>query len=132
MNHRKQRVADQVHQILARLINEELRDPRVGFITVTDVRLSSDLRHARVYVSFLEKRPEIPLAALRKAAPFLRTRLAREANLRHAPELRFDIDAAMVDGFRVEEILEQIGSEERVSDDAAPDGAAPDAGDRGP
>ena len=106
---RRTGITDQDREILARLIREELRDPRVGFVTVTDVRLSRDLRHARAFVSFLEEKPEIPLEALRHAAPFLRGRLAREAGLRHAPELSFAIDESMVEGFKVERILDEIG-----------------------
>ena len=110
MKHRPKRVGDHVRQILARLIREDVRDPRVGFVTLTDVRLSSDLRHACAYVSFLEEDAEIPLEALRRAAPFLRGRLAKEAGLRHVPELRFEVDAAMTEGFNVERILKEVGA----------------------
>ena len=120
MSHRSQSVGDLVREILVRLIREEMRDPRVGFVTVTAVRMSRDLRHARVFVSFLEEDPVIPLDALRHAAPLLRSWLAREAGLRHVPELKFEIDESMVEGFRVEQLLEEVGAADIPPDDPEP------------
>jgi ribosome-binding factor A len=102
--HRPQRVAEQIRDDLARLLREELRDPAVGFLTLTDVVLSPDLRHARVYVSVLgEERPA--LEALDRARAFLRHALAREGRLRFTPELRFVIDRSAATGLRVEHLL---------------------------
>lgn len=125
MSHRAQRVGDKVRSILARLLREEVRDPRIGFVTLTDVRLSPDLRHARAFVSFLDEDTEKPLSALRKAAPYLRRLLAREAGLRHAPELRFEIDTSIATGFRVERILDELDDDPP----AEPDPGPPDEGD---
>ena len=106
---RSGRVADQVRQELASLLRDGVRDPRVGFVTLTDVELSPDLRHARVFVSFIGDDPESSLRALRRAAPFLRRSLARTAGLRFTPELRFEIDTSIDSGFRVDRILDEIG-----------------------
>jgi ribosome-binding factor A len=109
MSHRSRRVADQVREELARLLREELRDPRVGFVTLTGVDLSPDLRQARVHVSILQADPEEALGALAKAAPFLRRGLARHAGLRFTPQLRFVEDRSARTGSRVESLLRDLG-----------------------
>ncbi len=103
-HHRPQRVAEQIRDDLARLLREELRDPAVGFVTLTDVVLSPDLRHARVYVSVLGDE-EQALEALDRARSFLRHGLAREGRLRYTPELRFEIDRSTTTGLRVDRLL---------------------------
>jgi ribosome-binding factor A len=118
-HHRNQRVADRIRQELARLFTEEVRDPGVGFVTLTGVDLSPDLRHARVFVSVLGKQEEKALAALRRATPFLRRSLAHRAGLRFTPQLRFFIDSSVSTGFRVESLLREIEEERAV---AEPDG----------
>lgn len=109
--HRKQRVADLVREELAGIIGSELRDPRVGFVTVTEVRLSPDLKSARVFVASQasdEDDGSDCIAALNHAAAFLRRHLARRVKLRYVPSLRFFRDAALEQGNRVEEILRSI------------------------
>lgn len=100
------------------MLREELRDPRVGFVTLTGIDMSPDLKHAHVYVSTLDERPEEVLRALRHAAPFLRHSLARESKLRFTPELRFSVDESVAGGFRVERLLEGLV----VPDDEEPEG----------
>ena len=120
MQHRNQRLADRVREEIARLIREEVRDPRVGFVTVTGVDLSPDLRHANVFVSILGENQDESLRALRRAAPFLRRGVAQHAGLRFTPELRFEIDESIDTGFRVDEVLEGIRHEwdEREDEEA--------------
>ena len=104
MNRRRpQRVAEQVRDDLARLLRE-LRDPAVGFVTLTDVVLSDDLRHARVYVSVLGDE-ERALDALERSRSFLRHGLARAGRLRYTPDLRFEIDRSITTGLRVDRLL---------------------------
>jgi len=111
-SHRPERVAELIRHILARLLQEEVRDPRIRFLTLTEVRVSSDLKHARAYVSMAslagEKEKEVALGALNRAASFLRRSLAREAGLRHTPDIRFLEDRAVERGQRVDELLEAI------------------------
>jgi ribosome-binding factor A len=109
-SHRQERVADVIRTVLARALHEEVRDPRIGFVTLTAVRLSADLRHARVFVSTLEPgaRREEALSALRRAEPFLRRALAREARLRHVPRLDFRFDDSVERGSRVERLLAEL------------------------
>ena len=108
--HRSERIADLVRHVLAGLLLKAVRDPRVGFVTVTDVKVSTDLKLARVFVSTLgdPTAREASVAALNHAAPFLKRALAKEVELRYIPDLRFFEDAAMEQGFRVETLLEEI------------------------
>ena len=103
---RSRQLADHVREVLARLLHDRVRDPRIGFVTLTDVDLSPDLKHASVFVSVLGSEPEQALQALNGAASFLRTALAREAGLRFTPRLRFLIDESVAGGFRMERLLE--------------------------
>ena len=111
-SHRPERVADRIREELARLIREEVRDPGLGFVTVTDVHLSPDLRNARVWVSVLAEDPRPTLDALRRATPFLRRSLARVAGLRFTPELHFAADRSAETGFRVERMLKEIADQD--------------------
>lgn len=112
--HRPERTAGRLQAILARVVREEIRDPRLGFTTVTGVRVSSDLEHAVIYVSRIGSEAERrdALLALRHARGYLRKALAREAGLRHTPELRFEWDEAIERGARIEEILVDLRSED--------------------
>jgi ribosome-binding factor A len=105
---RNARVAERIRDELARLLREEVRDPGIGFVTLTDVLLAPDLRHARVLVTVLGDDPDESLKALNRAVPFLRRSLARSSGLRFTPQLRFDIDDAAVGAQRVGDLLERI------------------------
>lgn len=117
--HRPERVGDTIREILSRIVREEMRDPRLGFVTLTDVRVSADLHHAKVFVAAHGEpaERETSVEALRRAAPFLRRALARDGRLRHTPELHFAVDEAVEKGFRVESLLREIrrdrGDDER-------------------
>jgi len=103
---RADRVADQIRGCLARCVLQELRDPGLGFVTITQVKLSPDLRHATVFVTVIPpEQSEESLAALNRARPFLRRALARESGLRFTPDLRFLYDDVFEGGQRVEQIL---------------------------
>ncbi len=112
MPHRRERVGDQIRAELSRLLLRNLRDPRIGFATVTEVRMSGDLRSARVYVSVLgtPSQRQATLAALDAAGGFLRGEIARSLKLRYAPELRFQPDLSLEQGSRIEELLEGVPS----------------------
>lgn len=96
---RTQRVADFLQRELASLIQFEVRDPRVGMVSITDVEVSRDLGHAKVYITVLGKdNPEDAaecLEALNRAAGFLRSQLARVNNARTTPSLRFLFDESI-------------------------------------
>jgi len=118
--HRPERIAEKIHGVLARRLRE-LRDPRIGFVTITDVRMSPDLKHAWVYVSILDDDAQPSFDALQHAVPFLRRTLAREAGLRYTPQLHVEIDASIATGFQVEQILDDLHDEERPDE---PDSSA--------
>jgi len=110
--HHVARVADRVRRVLAETIQNELRDPRIGFVTLTDVKLSSDLQYAVGYVTVMSRgAQEDSLRALNRATPFLRRTLARRAGLRHTPRLRFVADDAVERGTRLEHIFEELRAE---------------------
>ncbi len=112
-SHRTARVADVIRKTLAQLIREEVRDPRVGEVTITDVRVTRDLRYAKVFIASLDEgeQRDRTYQGLRAAAPFLRGAVGREARLKHAPELQFEWDTALETGMRVEELLTEIAPE---------------------
>jgi ribosome-binding factor A len=116
MSFRSERIADLIRQELARLLREEVRDPRIGFVTITEVDLSPDLKHARVYLTTMGDDREATLKALGRAAPFLRRSLAAGCNLRFTPQLRFLFDESVDTGFRVERLLQDTKAEDEESD----------------
>ena len=106
---RMRRVDVAMRQVLGDALAQDLKDPRVGFVTVTDVKTSPDLRHARVYVSVLGDEPtqQASLDGLRSAHGFLQARVAGELRLRRTPELTFELDHTAERAARLEEILHE-------------------------
>jgi len=104
------RVDELLKQEIARVLRE-LKDPRVGFATVMDVRTTPDLRHARVYVSILgdEREKQASLAALGKARGYVRGRVGEEITLKYLPELHFELDRTLEWAARIEELLGDAG-----------------------
>ena len=111
------RVDEAIRQVIGDAVAGDLKDPRVGFVTVTDVRTSADLRHARVYVSVLgdgggpsePEQREDTLAGLRSAHGFLQGRIAGELRLKRTPTLEFVYDDTTDRALRVEALIEEIG-----------------------
>jgi ribosome-binding factor A len=111
------RVDEAIRQVIGDAVTGELKDPRVGFVTVTDVRTSADLRHARVYVSVLGEsgRPselaqrEASLDGLRSAHGFLQGRVASELRLKRTPMLEFCYDDTTDRALRVDALIDEIG-----------------------
>jgi len=106
---RMRRVDEAIREVLADGLAGELADPRLGFVTVTDVRTSPDLRSARVYVSVLgdESAREASLSALRSAHGLLQRRIAGELRLRRTPTLQFEYDGTTDRALRVDELLRE-------------------------
>jgi len=104
------RVDEAVRAVLSDAIARDLQDPRVGFVTVTGVKTSPDLRHARVYVSVLgdERIRAASLEGLRSAHGFLQGVIASELTLKHTPMLTFEYDESVDRGMRVTELLDQV------------------------
>lgn len=105
---RMRRVDEAVREVLSDAISTNLKDPRVGFVTVTAVKTSRDLRHARVYLSVLgdDAARQETLAGLRSAHGFLQAELSRQLNLKHTPVLTFEYDETVERAARLSELLE--------------------------
>jgi len=110
MAERMRRVDEAVRSVLSDAITKDLKDPRVGFVTVTQVKTSPDLRHARVFVSVLgdEATRAATLEGLRSAHGFLQGQLARQLSLKHTPALAFEYDDSIDRGMRITELLQEI------------------------
>ncbi len=119
---RQQRVAGLLFEEMSIMLAGELADPRISLVTVTDVRVSKDLRNARIFVSHQDE--EVPrrdvLKALRSATPFVRGQLAERLGLRVVPELIFTYDDTPEKVARVDEILRRIAAE-REQNESSPD-----------
>jgi ribosome-binding factor A len=106
---RMRRVNEVIRQVLGDVIATDLKDPRVGFVTVTDVDTSPDLRTARVYVSVLggEADREKALAGLQSAHGFLQGKIAAELRMKRTPTLTFHYDESVDRGVRISRLLDQ-------------------------
>jgi ribosome-binding factor A len=111
--HRPERVADTLREEITQIVGYELEDPRVTGVTVTDVRVSENLRAARVYVTITgdEEEHKLALKALRHAAPFVRKQLGLSLNLSRTPEIYFVRDRVEEAGERVDKLLDTIERE---------------------
>lgn len=113
---RTERVADYLRQELARLLQTELRDPRIGMVSVNDVEVSRDLAHAKVFVTFMERNSaeeaREDLAVLNHAAGFLRTQISREARMRTIPRLQFVFDASVARARRLSDLIDRAVAED--------------------
>ena len=105
---RMRRVDEAVRAVLSDAIAKDLKDPRIGFVTVTGVRTSPDLRHARVFVTVLgpDDVRSTTLEGLRSAHGFLQGRIASELSLKHTPALVFEYDESTDRGMRISELLD--------------------------
>ena len=111
--HRPERLGELIRQTVAAFLTGNVRDPRIGFVTVTKVEVSPDLGHARVWVSIMgtEEERVRSLEGLGSAARFLRTQLSRELQLRTTPELHFELDRGLEHAARIDEVLRKIKEE---------------------
>ena len=104
---RPQRLGDLIQREVSELIRLEVRDPRVGMITITSVDVSPDLSHAKIFFTVLEKQKlEDTLAGLRRSAGFLRSQLARRIKMYTTPQLRFEYDESVERGDHLSRLIE--------------------------
>jgi len=125
---RNERLAEEIREEVARIIGGGLKDPRIGFVTVTRVSLNADLRTARVYVGVLGEpaQREKSMAGLGQAAGFIRRELGRRIRTRHTPELSFHYDTGLDATDRIAQLLKEASTEPSV---AAEPGDTPDDGE---
>ncbi|MBM3253666.1 MAG: 30S ribosome-binding factor RbfA [Candidatus Omnitrophica bacterium] len=109
MSARAEKVAQLIREELCSIFQDELKDPRIGFVTITKVNLTADLRFARVYFSVIgdEKAKNETLAVLKKATGFIRSQLGERIRLRFTPEISFRFDDSLDYSQHIEDLLKQ-------------------------
>lgn len=114
--HRPNRLAETLKEEISQLIRVELKDPRIGFVTLTSVEVAGDLAHAKVYISVLgtEDEGKISLEVLNRAAGFVRSEIGKRIRLRHVPAIVFVYDPSIEHGAHIAKLLKDVG----VSNDA--------------
>lgn len=121
--HRMESVGRELQEEIAEIIRTEIDDPLIGFVTITDVEMSPDLKHARVFFSVLgnEQEKQDTARGVRRAAKFIRGRIAGRVELRYVPTLRFILDETAERAQRIEMLLRQE-AEELDLEETDPDG----------
>jgi len=117
---RASRVGDQIQAELASLLTRQVHDPGIGFLTITQVKLSPDLQQARVYYTSIgdDKAKRESARALDRATPFLRRQVGQRLRLKRVPELTFFYDESIEQGDRVERILQELKTERAARPEA--------------
>ena len=112
---RGQRVSEQIRRELADLIRLEVKDPRVGFITLTDVELSADYAHAKVFFTSMTGRDDLEeiMVGLRRASGFLRRELGRRVRIHTTPQLHFVYDQSVEEGARLSKLIDDTVAADR-------------------
>ncbi|HLS80615.1 MAG TPA: 30S ribosome-binding factor RbfA [Steroidobacter sp.] len=126
---RSRRVAQQVQRALSELIRREVKDPRLGMVTLTEVQMSSDLSHAKVFYSVLGADPRQAHEILESAADMLRGPLGRSLGIRHSPELHFVRDELIEDGARLSALITHAVQQDEARRGQFDDQSRPAGGD---
>ncbi|MEQ2526527.1 30S ribosome-binding factor RbfA [Bacillaceae bacterium CLA-AA-H227] len=118
MGLRSTRVGEQMKKELGEIIGRKIKDPRIGFVTVTDVQVTGDLQQATVFISVLgdEEQREKTLKGLAKAKGFIRSEIGQRIRLRKTPEITFEFDESIDYGNRIDSLLYQIKEENHSKD----------------
>jgi ribosome-binding factor A len=119
---RKERLEELLKREISDIIRREVKDPRIGFVTVTDAEVSGDLSFARVFVSVLgsEEQQAAALKGLNSATRFIRGEFGQRIKMRQVPEISFRFDKSIQHGARIHELLEQVKREEGEGSGEAP------------
>lgn len=105
---KKEKMNNIIQRELSYILQTEVKDPAIGFCTITGVETTNDLSIAKVYVSFLNKNQQKRLAALEKTKGYIRTLLAQRLTIRKCPELQFILDTSLEYGNRIESIIDEL------------------------
>ena len=110
---RLERVSSEIKHEISMIIQSEVKDPHVGFVTITDVEVSPDIKFAKIYFTVLgdDAQKKLSLEALKKASGFIRKQLAIRLNMRYTPALNFKPDQSTEYGSKIDEILKKINAE---------------------
>ena len=122
---RTRRIAQQLQQELAQVLQRDMKDPRIGFVTVNDVDVSRDLSYAKVFVTFFEEDEKLvqeKVEALDAAAGYIRSLVAGRMKLRVMPELRFIYDSSLVEGMRMSNLVSRVISNDEAKQQEAQKG----------
>jgi ribosome-binding factor A len=119
---RSERVSGQLRRELAQMIQREIKDPQVGLVSVSDVEVTRDLAHAKVFVTVFDtEQAEVSITALKRAAGFLRSRLGQELSMRNVPMLHFLHDNSVETGQKMDSLIEQaVEADQKASTDESP------------
>jgi len=123
MNRRQVQVGEEIQQIISYLIQRELKDPRIGFVTVTQVEVTQDLKYARVFVSVMgsDEERKATMAALLSARGFIRHEVATRMTTRTVPELQFKLDRGLEYSDQINRLLNELKVAETADDSATKD-----------
>ncbi len=112
-NIRVNRVGEQIKKEISDILQRELKDPRIGFVTVTAVDMSGDLSQAKIFISVLgsEEQKEGSLKAIASASGYIRSEIGKRIRLRHTPELIFTFDASIDYGYKIEKLFKEINQD---------------------
>ncbi len=121
--HRANRLGETLKEEISQMIREDLKDPRIGFVTVTSVEVADDLGHAKVFVSVLgdAQKTKESLEALKRASGFVRSEIGKRIRLRHVPEIVFKYDSSIEHGAHIAELLREVRTEETGNEEDSHD-----------
>lgn len=110
MSQRSEQVSEELRKIVSMVLLHELNDPRLGFVTITRIEMTDDLRFARIFYSVLggEKERQDTVEAIAENMAYLRQATIQRINLKYAPELRFELDRSIDESFKIDQILKKI------------------------
>lgn len=115
---RSDRVAQEIQKEIAVILQREVKDPRIGMVTVSDVEVSRDLAYAKIFVTFLFDNDQEAISqgmkGLEKASPYIRTLVGKAMRLRIVPELRFIYDESLVEGMRMSNLVSNVIREDEA------------------
>jgi ribosome-binding factor A len=114
---RSERVSDQMKQEIADILMRKIKDPRIGFVTVTDVDIADDLKNAKVFVSIYGGDKDATMKGLGSATPFIRSELGKRLRMKFIPELLFRFDGTVERGAHIMELLKEIEDKKGPSDE---------------
>ncbi|MBU5595596.1 30S ribosome-binding factor RbfA [Amphibacillus sp. MSJ-3] len=111
---RANRVSEEIKKVIGDIITRKLKDPRVGFVTITDVEVTGDLQQAKIFLTVLgdQQEEEETLAGLEKAKGFIRSEIGKHIRLRKTPEILFEIDQSIETGNRIERLIHDLNQEQ--------------------
>lgn len=115
MSQRADQVAEELRKIISMILLQDLTDPRIGFLTVTRITITDDLRFARVFYSVLgdEKQKEATQESLEENLGYIRRLAVERINMKYAMDIRFELDRSIEDSFKIDKILKKIKDEEK-------------------